>query len=158
MSLRILENSTAKGLEALAKRLAAGEFYVKVGVPDDPAVNEDGVASKEVTVGDTAKWLEFGTKTAPERPIFRNGIRKNVGELQRLGKVNLLLIAQGQVTISHALGLMGAFAAGKIKQEFGASDLPPNAPSTIERKGSSKPGIDTAQTKNAVTWEVMSHD
>ena len=158
MSLRIIENSTAKGLEVLAKRLAAGEFYVKVGVPDDPVVNEDGVASKEVTVGDTAKWLEFGTKTAPERPIFRNGIKHNLEDLQRLGKVSLVIIAQGQATINHQLGLMGALAAGRIKQEFGSSDLAPNAQSTKDRKGSSKPGIDTAQTKNAVTWEVVGRD
>jgi hypothetical protein len=158
MSLRIIENSTAKGFKALADRLKAGEFYVKVGVPDDPAVNEAGEASHEVTLGDTARWLEFGTPTAPERPIFRNGIRNSIGELQRLGKVNLLLISQGQMTVDRVLGLMGALAAGRIKQEFGSSELAPNAPSTIERKGSSRPGIDTAQTKNSVTWEVIGHD
>jgi hypothetical protein len=158
MSLRIIENTTAKGLEALAARLKAGEFYVKVGVPDDPAVNEAGEPSKEVTLGDTAKWLEFGTDKAPERPIFRNGIKNNIGELQRLGKVSLILIAQGQATISHQLGLMGALAAGRIKQEFGSSELAPNTQATKDRKGSSKPGIDTAQTKNSVTWEVIGHD
>lgn len=158
MSLRIIENTTERGLKALADRLKAGEFYVKVGVPDSPAMNEDGSENREVTVSDTMTWLEFGTKFAPERPIFRNGIRKNIGELQRLGKVNLLLIAQGQVTISYALGLMGALAAGRIKQEFGSSDLAPNRQSTIDRKGSSRPGIDTAQTKNSVTWEVIGYD
>lgn len=158
MSLRIIENTTAKGLKALADRLKAGEFYVKVGVPDSPAMNTDGTENHEVTVSDTMTWLEFGTPTQPERPIFRNGVKKNVGELQRLGKVNLLLISQGQMTIDRALGLMGSLAAGRIKQEFGSSDLPPNAQSTIDRKGSSKPGIDTAQTKNSVTWEVIGHD
>jgi len=157
MSLRIIENTTAKGLEALAKRLAAGEFYVKVGVPDSPAKNTDGTENHEVTVSDTMTWLEFGTPTQEERPIFRNGIRKNIKELQRLGRVNLMLIAQGQMTIDRALGLMGATAAGRIKQEFGSSDLAPNKQSTIDRKGSSKPGIDTAQTKNSVTWEVIGH-
>ena len=157
MSLRIIENTTEKGLKALAARLKAGEFYVKVGVPDDPAVNEAGEPSKEVTLGDTARWLEFGTDTAPERPIFRNGIRKNIKEFQRLGRVNLMLIAQGQMTTDRALGLIGATAAGRIKQEFGSSDLAPNKQSTIDRKGSSKPGIDTAQTKNSVTWEVIGH-
>jgi len=172
MSFRIIENSTAKGFAALAKRLQAGEFYVKVGVPDAPAVDEHGTASHEVTLSDTATWLEFGTQRSvagadgkssfveqtPERPIFRNGIKNNIGELQRLGKVSLVLIAQGQATISQQLGLMGALAAGRIKQEFGSSELAPNVPSTIVKKGSSKPGIDTAQTKNAVTWEVIGRD
>lgn len=155
MSIRILENSTANGLATLASRIKAGEFYVKVGVPDSPAVDEDGHASGKVTVGDVAQWLEFGTATAPERPVFRNGIRNNVPEFQRLNKVNLMMLSEGKITIDRALGQLGAVAAGKIKKEFGSAALAPNRPSTIARKGSSKPGIDTGQLRQSVTFEVI---
>jgi hypothetical protein len=45
--------------------------------------------------------------------------------------------------------------ASRVKVKILDGDFEPNAPSTIAKKGSSHPLIDTGQEKNSVTWEVI---
>lgn len=49
---------------------------------------------------------------------------------------------------------VGAFAAGATQQYITDLRDPPNAPYTIEKKGSDNPLIDTGSMRSSVTYKV----
>lgn len=150
MSFRIVKDTVKQGLDALKHRLVqANGRQVKVGVPEGKAGNT------ESSLADVAKWNEFGTEDIPERPAFRNGIAKAKTKILALNKRNLLLIAKDEMSVEQALDMLGALATGEIKREFVSGEFAPNAPSTIAKKGSSRPLIDSGQLRQSITWEVV---
>jgi hypothetical protein len=52
------------------------------------------------------------------------------------------------------LSKLGIMAQGDIQGEITSLSTPPNAPSTIRRKGSSNPLIDSGEMRGAVTYKV----
>jgi hypothetical protein len=50
--------------------------------------------------------------------------------------------------------VMGSTLANAMKRKIvdGAGVPPPNAPSTVAKKGSSRPLVDTGRLVNAITW------
>ena len=143
-------------LEEIQKRLAEDEYLVKVGLPDDPKLDTDGRPTG-LTLGETARINEFGSEDGhvPERPAWRMGLAHGQKEFNRLNELNLHLVAVGKKTVEKALGELGAMGAARVKMEIRDGDFEPNAPSTIARKGSSHPLIDTGQEKQSVTWEIV---
>ena len=149
-------NTLTPALADLKKRLASGEHMVKVGLPDDPALDSDGKFSGQ-TLGEVALINEFGSQDGhvPERPAWRMGLAHGQKDFNRLNAVNLKLVAEGKKTHRQALEELGLMGASRVKVKILDGDFEPNAPSTIAKKGSSHPLIDTGQEKNSVTWEVI---
>ena len=56
---------------------------------------------------------------------------------------------------NQGLERIGAVVAGAIQQSIRDLRDPPNAPATIERKGSSNPLIDTGFMRLSVSWRVQ---
>jgi HK97 gp10 family phage protein len=145
---------------AVIARLTAGPNIVQVGFPAGE-VDSDIVAR--------AIWNEFGTRTIPERPFMRNAMRAN-----RAKYISLMRsAARGILTAAfnggdpaakklESLRKLGALAQGDIQQEIADLDTPPNAPSTIARKGSSNPliggdkrtGYSGGEMRQSVTWKI----
>jgi hypothetical protein len=155
MSIR-WENTLTPAVEELKKRLAEGEHMVKVGLPDDVKLDTDGKSTAQ-TLGEVARINEFGSEdgTIPERPAWRMGLAHGQNDFNRLNKANLALVALGKKPLEQALGELGEMGVARVKTEILDGDFTPNAPSTIERKGSSHPLIDTAQERQSVTWEIV---
>lgn len=148
--VRILQDTNGAGLAALAKRLEAGRHSVLVGLP---AGKGHGIDSG-LSVAEVGAWLEFGTWNAPERPWLRPGILKNLGAFRRLAQVDLVGIAEGRLSMDAALNRLGVFAVGRVQNEITHGPAVPNAPSTIAKKGSSVPRIDTGMVRQSVTYVV----
>lgn len=87
---------------------------------------------------------EFGTKTIPERSFLRSTM-----DLRRDFYADLLTDAVDRSLDGHptarALEQIGQIAVGDVRDTISRGVPPPNAPSTIRRKGSSKPLIDTGR-------------
>ncbi len=78
--------------------------------------------------------------TIPSRPFFRNMIAAKSGEWGKaLGK----LITDNGYDAAKALDAAGQAIAGQLRQSIVDTNSPPNASSTIARKGSAKPLVDT---------------
>ena len=87
----------------------------------------------------------------PPRPFFRNMIRANQDKWgAQLGK---LLIANNY-DAHAALLQMGELMKGQLQQSIRDFSDPPNAPSTIARKGFNDPLIDTGYMVDHVGFEV----
>lgn len=143
-----------KNAHALARGTA-----VKVGVlASDPkgAASEPG---GDLTVAAIAAIMEYGTHDGhvPARPWLRPAFDRARERLIALAGKGLLGVLVGDTTVPIVLGQMGATLVSEARNGItaGAGIPPPNAPSTIRRKGSSRPLVDTGRLVGAITWVVL---
>jgi hypothetical protein len=129
---------------------------VLVGVRDAAGSDEDGTPLVQI-----AAVHEFGSSDGhtPERSFLRSTVDVQ-GEAYAVALVAVLDAARkapigaGNAVIRRGLGRLGAKAVGDVKRTITDLDTPPNAPSTVERKGSSNPLIDTGRLRQSIDFEV----
>lgn len=151
-----------EGIKARVETLRGAAAVVKVGVqgPQAAANHQD----TRLTVAQIATVHEFGkvihhpklnrTTTIPERSFLRATIdmyQEAIARRQVLLTQGYLL---GKFDLHSSLELLGQYVVGLVKQRIANGIAPPNRPSTIARKGSSKPLIDTGQLRNSITHKV----
>lgn len=130
-----------KAIVAQVKAVAAVKPRVKVGVW--------GSRAQE------AIWNEFGTSRIPSRPFVRSTMDANAGKYARF------MVAQARAglggndtTYRQALNRLGLLMVADVQKTISAGVPPPNAPSTIARKGSSTPLIETGLMRSQVEHKV----
>ena len=123
---------------------------IAVGVLERDAQTEDGA----VTVLDVGMWNEFGTVGIPSRSFIRDWVDGNRKRAQGILKKLLQRVIAGQLTEDAALEQFGAWAKGEIQTRIARGVPPPNAASTVKRKGSSTPLIDTEVLRSSIDYEV----
>lgn len=136
-------------------RALSGPTRVKVGFPRSKSTQSNI---------EKAVFNEFGTRGGasgggwggpiPERPFMRNAIRNNRGKYRQAMRTSAPKILKGLTTLRIVLQKLGILAQGDIQHEITTLMTPPNAPTTVILKGSSKPLIDTGEMRQAVTWVI----
>lgn len=140
------------GYKALMKRIGeAGKARVLVGIQED----EGGSHAGGATVADVAMFMEFGTVNVPQRSFLRAWVDEKQAEIRKV----MSKLAEGLVTGKTpnrfvALDRFGLWAVGNIQARIVAGIDPPLAESTMRRKGSSTPLIDTGLLKSAIRHRV----
>jgi hypothetical protein len=161
-ALKLMERD--RGWRELRRKVieSARGKHVLVGVQGAKA-RAPHPGSKKLTVGDVATINEFGaeitlpngkTVIIPERSFIRATFDQHGDALQRRASMIGKAILLTKVTPTQGLNLLGLHAVGLVQQRMAAGVPPPNAPSTIKRKKSSKPLIDKGQLRGAITHEV----
>lgn len=122
--------------------------YVAVGFTDKSGTYEDGASVAQI-----AAFNEFGTDNMPARPFMRQ-TKLNNGEkihkfMQKSIKEN---VESGSV--EQMLNQVGSKYKGFIQKEIRNGEFEPNAPSTVRKKGSSRPLIDTGRMRQSVVYEI----
>jgi len=139
----------ARYLNGLASRV--GNANVRVGFlenADYPAK----FGKPALRVAQVAFWNEFGTSRIPARPFFRTMIRtKSSGWGPKLANVLKSTDYDG----GRSMALMGQEIQGQLQERINQGFPPPNAPSTVAKKGFDHPLIDKAVMLRAVDFEVM---
>lgn len=175
------DDSDTSKWDALLKRVRdIDTAYVKVGVLSGNgqvvapvAMTPDGapatltaeggpIAAPPIGIAELAAIHEFGSPAAgiPERSFLRATLRnKSRAIIATTGKIAKAYLA-GRVGLVQGLGLLGAFVSTEVKKTIteGAGVPPPNAPSTIARKGSARPLVDTGRLLGSITWEIGNDD
>lgn len=151
-----------EGIKHRVEALRGGGATVSVGVQGaQAAANHQGT---HLTVAQLATIHEFGkvihqprmrrTIVIPERSFLRatvDAYREAIARRQVLLTQGYVL---GKFELQGAMELLGMYVVGLVKQRIANGIAPPNRPSTIARKGSSKPLIDTGQLRNSITHKV----
>lgn len=139
-----------EALRKLAEKLQ-GATRVLVGVPKGAGVYEDGL-----TIATIAAVNNFGSADGhiPARPFLQPAIEKGAPQYQRLAEVMIPKVLTGEMDMTMLLEQMGQLAEGHVKQEITDLDTPPNAQSTIDRKGSSSPLIDTGALRQSIRYVI----
>lgn len=125
-----------------------------------------GAPTIRVTVGvrarqgaDLVKYAavnEFGSEDGhvPERSFLRSTVRNNWRKYAALlGKAGQRLILDGE-DVDVAFGRVGIVVVADVQRTIRGRVPPPNAPSTIARKGSSTPLVDTGRLRQSIDHEV----
>lgn len=119
-----------------------GKLEVRVGILG----NEDSELATYVRAN------EFGTSRIPERSYLRSTMVKP-SAIKRIVQAGVALTKPGADT-KTVLEVVGVVAVGEVQEQIRRGDYVPNAPSTIARKGSAKPLIDTGRLIQSIGYEV----
>ena len=133
------------------------EHEVVVGIPEeDGSTNEEGISNAQLLY-----LHENGVPShnIPPRPVLEPALSQE----ETQDKIRALLKDAAKQALLHGnkeaaekgyqkAGMVGRDACKKWITD--GTHLAPNAPSTIQRKGSSTPLIDTASMLNSITYSV----
>lgn len=128
------------------RKAAVAEVVIGVQAGD---VNDDSQL-----IAEYAAYNEFGTEKIPERSFMRTAFDENLPAIKKDMDNRYAQMLAGQVTARQALGLIGLRNQDFIKTKIDTNIPPPNAPATIEQKGSSHTLIDTGAMKNSIHYIV----
>lgn len=125
-----------------------------------PGGTEYGYATEEAARDGDVRFLKTGTGYAtlgvtkphqikiPPRPWLDVGVLSGADEYEKA------LQDLQPATLTDALRVVGVEAVGAVKDYMNELRDPPNAKSTVAKKGSSNPLIDSGEMRNSVNFVV----
>lgn len=122
----------------------------------DAVKDINALALKEVVAGvfgdraEIAYRNEYGTERIPQRAFLRTAFDNHVDEA-------IDKYAESVAKDGNCCGNLQTIAdnmAEKVKESIKSGNWPPNAPSTVRRKGKNTPLIDTGNMLDSVKGEV----
>lgn len=136
-------------MEKLLRTLQSSP-HVAVGILQDAPANE------HFSVVDLAMVHEFGSKDGriPQRSFIRSTCDALRESHIKLTTALQNKIIDGKISITQALTQLGEVVSKDMVQAINRGIEPTLASSTIRRKRSSKPLIDTGRLKGSITHEV----
>ena len=143
-----------RGAAGLLRRLRENATAVEVGVLGAEAGRGASGGDGPVTVADVARWAELGLGQ-PRRSWLLDWIEINRPALEARVSEEIQAIVSGGRTKTQALGRLGLWIQGQIQQRISDGIDPPNAESTVARKESSTPLIDTGQLRSSIAHRVV---
>jgi hypothetical protein len=158
------EDKTYPDGTPVAAVAVANEFGATIKVPEHETTvfrqvnkagtgfNKNGRFVKEAQANfATTHVVPAHTITVPPRPFFRTMVKTESGHWgSDLAKV----LKETDYDAERALGLLGEQISGELVQQITDFSDPPNAPSTIAKKGLDQPLIDTGEMRNSIGFEV----
>lgn len=148
--VRVVDKGATRVVRS-ARELARAPLRVDVGIMGDDASTEyvDGITTALVAEIHEQGW------GVPKRSWLRGWIEENEDDIDRRMSAFTRQILTGKITPEVAAKRFGAWAVGEIQKRISQGISPPNAPSTVESKGSSMPLIDTGQLRSSITSRTV---
>lgn len=132
---RIKDNKERqRRLEIVLKR--ARNCFVEVGITEPDAA----YPNSEVTVGQVAAWMEFGTHTqaglpiVPARSFLRTPVDAGMPAIEKVKNQQLDKLLQGEISIETALAAIGTRIQTMMQNAIVRGIAPRLADSTLRRK------------------------
>ena len=100
------------------------------------------------SVAEVAAFNEFGGGKVPPRPFMRTCVERRKNIWKKLVRDELAKNEDARVT----LALLGNRMVEDLKDYIKIWTYPPNAPSTIAKKGFNDPLVETGRMMNSVDW------
>lgn len=141
---------TQEGKRYFAELKKLEDLEVRVGFQGDE-VYEDGTSLAEI-----AAYNELGSsdgETQPARPFMKQSFENHEKELKAACEQVNAALASGE-TAEKALGSLGVAVKGLVQDEILEGGFEPNAPSTIKKKGSEQPLIDSSHMRQSVNYVI----
>lgn len=143
MTVQVTGN-LAKFKQLIDQLKASGEKAVYVGFPAE--FNEKVEGSDNFNLASLAAVLEFGNERIPSRPFLRQTLAENQEKYTAL----FVKLFESGVSIDQIYEQIALIAQGDVQQNIVNGKWTANAPSTIKRKKSSRPLIDTGKLRQSV--------
>jgi hypothetical protein len=132
---------------------AAKKLVALVGIPSDAKRHED---NPNIGLAQIAYIMEKGSavNNIPARPFMHQTSERNEKRVLGLSKKLLKNLSNGSTTAMDAIKKLGVTYEGAMKRIFIEGSFAPNALSTIRKKKSSRPLIDTSLLRQSITFKV----
>lgn len=148
MASRIRDTLTPEGEQFYRMLAELADKEVRIGFQHGEASEDDGT-----DICDIAAWNELGTEHIPSRPFLRKSVDENEGKINQFLQAEARSLASGK-TAETLLNEIGNFQKSLVQEKITEGSFAPNAESTIRRKGSSKPLIDTGRMRQSVNYVI----
>lgn len=139
-------------IKAIIPKFDIANIKVKLQTKNKQGSLEVGILEGKypngLNIAQNARFQEFGTYNIPPRPFFRNALKQNQKKWITFYKRGL------KQRDKNIVGKVGVMASSDIKMSITKTLTPPNAKSTIKKKGSSHPLIDTGLLRSAIDYKV----
>lgn len=148
----VVSNTAQQGLRDLAKAInSISQKNVYIGVIGNNSEHEGELNNAQLMA-----IHEFGTDDGhvPERAPIRKTMAKNGYSYGTMFEKAILGVLEGKSDSDIILNRIGAQVAGDVVGEIQSGVGPELAPSTIKRKGSDRPLIDTGALVQSISYEV----
>ncbi len=99
-------------------------------------------------------WNEYGTSKAPERPFLRGWRESEKKEINSKVEDIKNAIFTGK-NVDSELKEIGEWGKGRVSKYITDLQTPPNAPSTIAKKGKNDPLVDTGRMRDSVEARIL---
>jgi len=142
-----LEETIREQVDALAG------LEMLVGLPGQKAAPGVSSASELVTI---ARAIEYGTATIPPRKFLRTALMRHRRRWTR-GLAKIVPLAGQRGPMMQVIHKVGIAMVADTQSTMRKGPWTPNAPSTIARKGSSQPLIDSAQLIQSIRALLRVH-
>lgn len=147
---KVTDNWTPEGQRFMKELRELAGLEVRVGYQRGQVAPDD---KSRADLVDIAMWNEFGTETIPSRPFMRDSVDKHIPAINHMLMAQKDALLEG-ATAKDILSTVGLFQQDLVQTEIEQGDFVANAPSTIKKKGSDKPLIDTGTMKNSVHYYI----
>lgn len=139
------------GFDALLKRVLDAEAVLTVGVHEaEGAAEHDG----GVTLAEIASFHEYGLGV-PRRSFIADWEDENRDRHKAQLRAMAKAVIDGKLpSVENALERLGLLYVGEIQRRIAQGIAPELAESTVKKKGSSVPLIDTGQLRSAILSKV----
>lgn len=150
-----------KGLEDLKNSLG-GKYVARVGILGAKASSMHN--GTQLTNSQIGAIQMFGSVVSGIPPrdflvmplqITRRDLMKNI---TNSGAIKQAIQAKDYKKVFKQIGILAEQVVQRAFETSGFGQWPPNKPSTIARKGSDRPLIDTGQLRRSITSDVASGD
>lgn len=148
MNVKVTNRLTPDGRRFMQQIKELSELEVRIGFQQGEAQEEDGT-----DICDVAAWNELGTANIPSRPFLRKSVDENEQVINDFLKDEMAMLKNG-TPAEQILKEIGIFQKGLIQEKILDGDYVPNAASTIRKKGSAQPLIDTGRMRQSVNYVI----
>ena len=149
MGVRFRDRLTPEGQRFFLELAELKELEVRVGFQRGKSQEEDGT-----DMCDVAAFNELGTDHIPARPFIRQSVDDNESKINSFLKEEVKDFAQGK-SAEQILKEIGIFQKDLMQDKITSGSFAPNAESTIKKKGSSKPLVDTGRMRQSVNYVIQ---
>jgi len=123
---------------------------MRVGVIDPSITYPDGTPLSLV-----AQVNEFGGGNVPERPALRSAILKAAPILAELGQQQAKEMLRGRLRFDVAVRRQARFLKQLMQESILEFSEPPNAESTVAKKGFNDPLVETGLYVDSIDFELL---
>jgi hypothetical protein len=140
---------TPEGKKFFGELEQLSRLNVKAGFQSGTDASDDGTSIMEI-----AMYNELGTSTpSPSRPFMRQSFENHQDKLQEACDKVVTSVTKG-TTARMALNELGVTVVGIIQDEIDEGAFESNAESTIKKKKSTKPLIDTGRMAQSIHYQI----
>jgi phage gpG-like protein len=148
----IIHKKHAGGVQGLLERIAElGEPKVYIGIPS--SANPRQGAANNATIA-AVHELGAPSRGIPARPFLIPTMQNNADKYTTLMAQGFRNALQDKEKAAEVYEKIGLVASSDVKDYIVSGQFVPLKESTIDRKGSSKPLIDSGELRNSISYEV----